>query len=117
MAKRRVEVFTAGCPVCAPTVQMVQELAGPDCEVTIYDLRESGADKAAEYGLTVVPAVVVDGQLAACCVHPGPTREELEAGIGERPTPGPDHLRIVESSSGPGSLHWTRELNERVALV
>ena len=45
MAKRQVEVFTAGCPVCEPVVQLVQEMACPDCEVTIHDLRQSGAEK------------------------------------------------------------------------
>ncbi|MGH2659574.1 MAG: thioredoxin family protein, partial [Actinomycetota bacterium] len=59
MAKRQVEVFTAGCPVCEPAVQLVQELACPDCEVTVHDLRQSGgaftgeagpAERAAGYG-------------------------------------------------------------------
>ena len=82
---RQVEVFTAGCPLCDPAVQLVQEMACPDCEVTIYDLRESGAEKAKGYGLTAVPAVVVDGQLAACCERSGPNREQLTAaGIGQR---------------------------------
>ena len=38
MAKRQVEVFTAGCPVCEPAVQLVKELACPDCEVTVHEL-------------------------------------------------------------------------------
>jgi hypothetical protein len=81
---RQVEVFTAGCPVCDPAVQMVKDMACPDCEVTVYDLRESGTDKAKDYGLTTVPAVVVDGEVAACCERPGPNREQLAAaGIGQ----------------------------------
>jgi hypothetical protein len=97
MAKRQVEVFTAGCPLCEPAVQLVKELACPDCEVTVQELgRTDGSaftggsgsaagDKAAEYGIKVVPAVVVDGQLVSCCRTPGPTREELNAaGIGRR---------------------------------
>lgn len=65
MAKRHVEVFTAGCPVCEPAVQLVQELACPDCEVTVHDLRQSGgaftgdagpAERAAGYGL-ILPNV------------------------------------------------------------
>jgi glutaredoxin 3 len=84
MAKRQVEVFTAGCPICAPTVQLVEELACPDCEVTVYDLREQGAEKARHYGITTVPAVVVNGRLAACCDRSGPDREQLRAaGIGQ----------------------------------
>lgn len=85
MAKRQVEAFVAGCPVCEPTVRLVQELACPDCEVTVHDLREGGADAAARYGIGSVPAVVVDGVLAPCCQGRGPDRESLIAvGIGQR---------------------------------
>ncbi len=84
MAKRQVEVFTAGCPVCEPAVQLVKELAYPDCEITVHDLREAGIERAREYGVKTVPAVVVDGRLAACCEGGGPGREQLlAAGIGE----------------------------------
>jgi hypothetical protein len=85
MAKRQVEVFTAGCPVCEPVVELVQEMACSDCEVTIHDLRQAGAEKAAEYGITTVPAVVVDGNVASCCQNRGPNRGDLAAaGIGQR---------------------------------
>ena len=87
MTKRQVEVFTAGCPVCEPAVQLVQGMACPDCEVTIHDLRQpegTAADKAA-YGIKTIPSVVVDGQLASCCQTTGPSREELAAaGVGQR---------------------------------
>lgn len=83
MAKRRVEVFTAGCPVCEPAVNMVEDLACPDCEVTVYQLQERGADKATEYGIKTVPAVVVDGRVVSCCDNRGPSDAELHAaGIG-----------------------------------
>lgn len=84
MAKRQVELFTAGCPICEPTIQLVQELACPDCEVTVHDLRDEGADKTRQYGIATVPAVVVDGRVAACCDRSGPDREQLlAAGIGQ----------------------------------
>ncbi|GGM52828.1 hypothetical protein GCM10012275_24760 [Longimycelium tulufanense] len=84
MARRHVEVFVAGCPVCEPTVRLVQELACSDCEVTIHDLRREGTDKAAAYGVTTVPSVVVDGTLAVCCQRGAPTRDGLiAAGIGQ----------------------------------
>jgi hypothetical protein len=94
MAKRQVEVFTAGCPVCEPAVQLVKELACPDCEVTVHDLRQTGeaftaeasaAQRAAQYGIKAVPAVVVNGNLVSCCQTSGPKRDELsQAGIGQR---------------------------------
>ncbi len=83
--KRQVEVFTAGCPVCEPAVQLVQELACPDCDVTVHDLREGNAEKARQYGINTVPAVVVDGRLVSCCENSGPLRGDLEAaGVGRR---------------------------------
>ncbi|GAA4858446.1 thioredoxin family protein [Saccharopolyspora cebuensis] len=86
MTKRHVEVFTTGCPSCEPTVNLVQEMAGPGCEVIVHDLRSDSeaAAKASEYGVTRIPAVVVDGQLAECCQGShSPTREGLSAaGVG-----------------------------------
>lgn len=85
MTKRQVEVFTAGCPICDPAVQLVKELACPDCEVTVYDLRESGIERARQYGVKRVPTVVVDGTICACCEDRGVDREQLQAaGIGQR---------------------------------
>jgi len=86
MAKRHVEVFAAGCPVCEPTVRLVQELACPDCEVTVHNLHDGdGAAVAARYGIGSVPAVVVDGTLAPCCQGRAPDRDALAAaGIGQR---------------------------------
>jgi len=84
MAKRQVEVFTAGCPVCEPTVKLVENLACSNCEVTVYNLFKEGADKVEQYEITTVPAVVVDGRLAACCDTRGPDEEQLRAaGLGQ----------------------------------
>jgi hypothetical protein len=84
VAKRQVDVFTAGCVVCEPTVKLVQELACSNCAVTVYDLSKEGAEKVQEYGIKTVPAVVVDGRLAACCDTRGPDREQLvAAGLGK----------------------------------
>ena len=35
--KRTVEIFTAGCPVCDPVVQLIKETACDSCDV-IYKL-------------------------------------------------------------------------------
>lgn len=71
-AKRRVEVFTAGCPICEETVRLVNSMACPSCEVQVYDLREGCAtnecrEKATRYGITALPAVAVNGGLLDCC--------------------------------------------------
>jgi len=68
MNKRSIEVFTAGCPACDDVVRLVRETACPSCEVEVLDMRtEQVAAKARRYGVKRVPAVAVDGRLAACC--------------------------------------------------
>ena len=88
-AKGRVEVFTAGCPVCEGTVDLVKSLICPSCELKLYDLREGCAtnecrEKAACYGLTPLPAVVVNGTLLDRCRR-GPIDVSVlrAAGVGQ----------------------------------
>ncbi|WP_373056324.1 thioredoxin family protein [Zunongwangia sp. H14] len=87
--KRQVEVFTAGCPVCDPVVNMVKELACENCDVKIYDLVKQCDDKTCltkmeEYNIKKIPAVAVNGKLLSCCKNEGVSREALiEAGIGQ----------------------------------
>ncbi len=53
------------------------------CDVTVYNLKESGMDKAKEYGVTSVPTVVVNGKILDCCRRGKPTADDLKAaGIG-----------------------------------
>lgn len=81
--RRKVEVFTAGCPLCDDTVKLVKELTCPSCDVTVYDLNDNGMEKAKQYGINSVPAVAVNGKVLDCCKRGGPTRESLKAaGIG-----------------------------------
>jgi glutaredoxin 3 len=84
MEKRRIEVFTAGCPICEPAVGLVRESAGEGHEVIVRDLRQDSdaAEAAVGYGIKTVPAVVVDGSLLGCCTNTGPVREELTAALG-----------------------------------
>ncbi|MDQ7793354.1 MAG: glutaredoxin domain-containing protein [bacterium] len=86
MAKRQVEVFIAGCPLCEQAVRLVRELACPECAVQVHDLRQEGEARrrAAVLGIHRLPAVAVDGRPAGCCSGQGPvTREDLQAaGLG-----------------------------------
>ena len=84
--KREVEVFTAGCPICQGVVDMVDELSCPACDVAIYKLNhKEGVEEANAYGVTALPAVVVNGQLLECCKRSPITRDELQAaGIGKQ---------------------------------
>ncbi len=87
--KRKVEVFTAGCPVCHPTVKMVKELACPSCDIHIHDLNKGCETdecrvKAKEYGITKVPTVVVDGKVCSCCENEAVNKDDLRAaGVGQ----------------------------------
>jgi hypothetical protein len=66
--KRKIEVFSAGCPVCEGTVDEIKKAACPSCEVTVLNMNETGvAERAKSLGIQSVPAVVIDGKLADCC--------------------------------------------------
>lgn len=88
-AKRKIEIFSAGCAVCEETVKEVKAAACPDCEVVVYDLNsvsatDGGKEKAKQYGIKSVPAVVIDGQTAGCCSGRGVDINELkQAGLGQ----------------------------------
>jgi len=84
MSMRTVEVFSAGCPACEETIKLVNDIACPSCEISILDMTDPAvAMRAKSLGITRVPAVVVNGELADCCVAEGPTEAGLRAaGIG-----------------------------------
>ena len=85
MATRTVEIFSAGCAVCTETIQMVQRMACPSCEVTILEMRDpTVARRAKDLGIRSVPAVVIEGRLADCCSGRGPDEASLRAaGLGQ----------------------------------
>ena len=82
--KRKVEVFSAGCPACEPVVQLVKSIACPSCDVQVLDMnRPDVAAKAKQYGVNTVPAVAINGKLAGCCSGAGPDEATLRAeGLG-----------------------------------
>ena len=82
--KRKIEIFSAGCPVCEETVETVNQIACPSCETEVLDIRQPDvAARAKQYGVRSVPAVVVDGKLADCCAGRGVDEASLRAaGVG-----------------------------------
>ncbi|MBI3665386.1 MAG: thioredoxin family protein [Acidobacteria bacterium] len=79
-AKRKIEIFSAGCPVCEETIALVNRIACPACEVEILDMRRpEAASKAKRYDIRSIPAVVVDGKLAGCCADRGVEETPLRA--------------------------------------
>jgi glutaredoxin len=82
--KRKVEIFSAGCPVCEEAVSVVNRLSCASCEVTVLDMKNPDvAKRAKNLGIGSVPAVVIDGRLAECCGR-GINEETLKAaGLGQ----------------------------------
>jgi glutaredoxin 3 len=84
-AKRTIEIFSAGCPACEDTIQLINRVACPSCEVTVLNMRDPQvASRAKSIGIRSVPAVVIDGRLAECCAGRGPDEPTLRAaGLGQ----------------------------------
>lgn len=83
--KRKVEVFSAGCPVCNDAVEMVKRIACQDCEINVLDMNDPAvAERAKSLGIRSVPSILIDGKLADCCVGRGPDEVALKAaGLGQ----------------------------------
>lgn len=83
--KRQIEVFSAGCPACEETLQLINSIACPSCEIRVLDMRDPAvAARAKKLGARSVPAVAINGELAGCCAGRGAdTRTLRNAGIGQ----------------------------------
>jgi glutaredoxin 3 len=99
--RRKIEVFTAGCPACAEAVQLVKFLAGTEHDIDIRDMHDAAVAAAASgYGIRRLPAIVIDGRLADRCAGRGLNEVTLTRAIfgGHGFTP----------SRHPGKPHWPR---------
>ena len=85
MTTRKIEVFSAGCPLCEETIKLVNSLACPSCDVSVVDMKDiQGATRARALGVKSVPAVAINGKLADCCAGRGPDEATLRgAGLGQ----------------------------------
>ena len=80
VTKRTIEIFSAGCPACEETVTLINRMACPSCDVMILDMHNPDvARRAKQLGIRTVPAVVINGTLAACCTGSGPDAATLRA--------------------------------------
>lgn len=81
-AKRKIEIFSAGCATCKETIDLVKRIAGSSHDIVIHDMHESEvASKAKQQGVRSVPAVVIDGKLAGCCAGRGPDEHVLRSAL------------------------------------
>lgn len=87
--RRKVEVFSAGCPVCDDVASLVEGVAGSAHEVTVLSLNEASiASRARTLGVRSVPAVAIDGELLDCCAGRVVNEKSLRAGL-EQPDQAP----------------------------
>ena len=84
-AKRKVEVFSAGCATCHEAIEAVKREACSSCEIIVHDMKDIQVVKRAkELGIRSVPAVVIDGKLASCCSGRGVDLQVLKnSGLGK----------------------------------
>lgn len=75
---RKIEVFTAGCPICKDTLSIVRNVTKA-CGCEIIERRCSGdvcCDEAKKYGVRTIPTIAVNGVI----VFEGrPTLEQARA--------------------------------------
>ena len=69
--------------MCQEALEQVKAVACPSCEVVVYDLNKGCEtnecrEKAKEYGIKSIPAVVIEGKLADCCSGKGVNIEVLK---------------------------------------
>ena len=83
--KRQIEIYSAGCPVCQDTIELVNRMACASCEISVLDMNDTEVvARAAKLGIRSVPAVAVNGKLAECCAGRGVNENALRAaGIGQ----------------------------------
>ena len=83
-SKRKIEIFSAGCPACDEAIQTVKRLACPSCETEVLDMNEPDvAARAKQLGIRRIPAILIDGKLAECCAAGAVDEQMLRAaGVG-----------------------------------
>jgi len=64
--KRTIEVFTAGCPVCKETLELMhQTVAACGCEVIERRCQgDTCCEPARNYGVKALPTIVINGKVA-----------------------------------------------------
>ncbi len=83
--KRKIEIFSAGCPACEDTIAAVRKAACPSCDVVVLDMKTiEVAKRAKALGIRSVPAVVIEGMVSSCCTERGVDLNVLRAaGLGQ----------------------------------
>ena len=79
---RKIELFSAGCPLCDDAANLVEEIAGASHDVAVLNLNEAKvASRARTLGVRSAPAVAIDGELLDCCAGGGINERTLREGL------------------------------------
>jgi uncharacterized protein (UPF0212 family) len=83
--KRKIEIFSAGCPACEETIAAIRKVACPSCDVLVLDMKTiEVAKRAKALGIRSVPAVAIEGIVSICCTGRGVDLDVLRAaGLGQ----------------------------------
>lgn len=65
MVGHEIEIFTAGCPLCKKTVEIVREAMCPECILKEYKIAEREEDmrRAEEKGVKSIPTMIIDERI------------------------------------------------------
>ena len=80
--RRKIEIYSAGCPVCRKVEAMIRRIVGANHDVEVLDMHQDHvARQAARRGIRRLPGVVVDGHHVACCIDRGVDEAILRSAI------------------------------------
>jgi glutaredoxin 3 len=80
---KRIEIYSAGCPLCEDVIALVNRIAEPSAQISVLDTRQQDiAARARALGIKSLPAVVIDGKPADCCAGRGVDEQVLRANLG-----------------------------------
>ena len=75
-----IEIFSANCPLCVDAIELVKKIARSDCEIQVLNMNEESVlQRAKKLGISRVPAIVIDGEIAECCQGKAPSESILRA--------------------------------------
>jgi glutaredoxin 3 len=84
--RKKIEIYSAGCRLCREAEAIIRRIVGANYDIEILDMRRAYvAREAARRGIRSVPAVAVDGHLAACITDRGVDEAVLRSAIAGLP--------------------------------
>lgn len=94
MDRRKIEIYSAGCPLCDGAASAIEEIAAPAHDVAVLNLNDAAvASRARALGVRSAPAVAIDGEILSCCAGGGLSERTLREGLGLPAQPEAESVR------------------------